>query len=166
MMAKKYSEEEIEMLAEKAAENAMEHFKHGLNCGECVLQGFLDLGITDYPHDIVGLVSGFGAGMGATGHTCGAVNAGIVVIGSEKGRKNPYAKPTFEERVDELNHPETGIYARHGDYIRQCFQELGTIECRDLCIAYPSFHSKERARNCKRIIGIAAKLAVRAALKE
>lgn len=44
-----YTEAEIEELAERASQNAMEHFKHGLNCGECVLQGFLDLGISGNP---------------------------------------------------------------------------------------------------------------------
>ena len=83
-----YTEEEIEQLAEKASQNAMEHFKHGLNCGECVLQGFLDLGISEYPPEIIALVSGMGGGMGFTKHTCGAVNAGMVVIGSKQGRKN------------------------------------------------------------------------------
>ena len=65
-----YTEAEIEELAERASQNAMEHFKHGLNCGECVLQGFLDLGISEYPPEIVGLVSGMGGGMGFTKHTC------------------------------------------------------------------------------------------------
>ncbi|MBR0293195.1 MAG: C_GCAxxG_C_C family protein [Acidaminococcaceae bacterium] len=118
-----YTEEEIEQLAEKASQNAMEHFKHGLNCGECVLQGFLDLGISEYPPEIIALVSGMGGGMGFTKHTCGAVNAGMVVIGSKQGRKNPYAKETFEERVDELHHDETGIYPRHAVYVKDVIKE-------------------------------------------
>lgn len=128
-----YTEAEIEELAERASQNAMEHFKHGLNCGECVLQGFLDLGISEYPPEIVGLVSGMGGGMGFTKHTCGAVNAGLVVISSKQGRKNPYAKETFAERVDELHHEGSGIYPRHGAYVKEFIKEYGTIECRDLC---------------------------------
>ena len=162
---KKYTEEEIEALAEQAAQNAMGHFRNGLNCGECVLQGFLDLGLSDYPKEIVGLVSGMGAGMGETGHTCGAVNAGMVVISSMHGRKNPYEKESFEERVDQLHHPETGIYPRHGAYVRAFMKEKGTIECRDLSIQW-DFDSKDRKRNCKQIIGLATKLATKAALKE
>ena len=38
---KVYTEAEIEEIAEKASQTAMEHFKHGLNCGECVFQGYL-----------------------------------------------------------------------------------------------------------------------------
>ncbi len=119
-----YTEEEIEQLAEKASQNAMEHF--------------------------------------------GAVNAGMVVIGSKQGRKNPYAKETFEERVDELHHDETGIYPRHAVYVKDVIKEYGTIECRDLCFPFDESTKdgmKERARNCKKIIGFCAKEATKAALK-
>ena len=99
-----YTEAEIEELAERASQNAMEHFKHGLNCGECVLQGFLDLGISEYPPEIVGLVSGMGGGMGFTKHTFGAVNAGLVVIGSKipmrkKPLQNGWTNCTMREAV-------------------------------------------------------------------
>lgn len=165
---KMYTEAEIEALAEKAAECAMEHFKHGLNCGECVVQGFWDLGLSDYPKEIVGLVSGMGGGMGFTHHTCGAVNAGLVVISSEKGRKNPYARETFAERVDELHHPGTGIYPRHGAYVKECIKEYGTMECRDLCLPFDESTpegKKDRARNCKKLIGFCTREAVKAALR-
>ena len=115
---KKYTEEEIEILAEQAAQNAMNHYKYGVSCGECVFKGFLDLGLSDFPPETVALASGFGAGMGASHHTCGAINGGMLVIGTMQGRKDPYALPTFEERVDELNHPQKGVYARQGKYVR------------------------------------------------
>ena len=164
---KDYTEIEIEELAEKAAQNAMNHYRYGLNCGECVLKGFMDLNLTDYSPEIVGLVSGFGAGMGMTKHTCGAINAGLVVIGTLKGRKDPYALGTFEERVDQLHHEKTGIYPRHGDYVKKCICEYGTIDCRDLCFPFDEStpeKKKIRARNCKKIIGFCAKEATKAAL--
>ena len=164
-MNQPFDQETIDRLAEDAARRAMEHYKHGLNCAECVLQAFLDLHISDYDPSIVGLVSGMGGGMGHTGHTCGAVNAGMVVVSAEKGRKNPYAAPSAKERVAELNAPETGVYARHRAYLRECFAQLGTIECRDLCIQYDDIASRDRAKNCQRIIGLCAAAAVRHALK-
>lgn len=160
-----YTPEQVEKLSGDAARRAMEHYKHGLNCAECVLQAFLDLGISDYDPSIVGLVSGMGGGMGHTGYTCGAVNAGLVVVSAEKGRKNPYAASTPKERIAELNAPETGVYARHGAYLRECFAQLGSIECRDLCIQYRDFWGRDRAKNCQRIIGLCAAAAVRHALK-
>ena len=162
---KKYTPEEIEALAEQAAKNATEHFKHGINCGECVFMGFLELGLTDYPPEVVALASGFGGGMGKTYHTCGAVNGGMLAIGTMKGRKNPYALPSYEERVDELNHEGSGVYSRHGAFVKDVFKEWGTIDCRDLCINY-DFHSKDRARNCKQIIAYCAREATKHALKE
>ena len=50
-----YTEAEIEELAEKASQNAMAHFKNGLNCGECAVS-YTHLfaaniaGQTAYPH--------------------------------------------------------------------------------------------------------------------
>ena len=165
MMKTVYTPEQVEELSMEAARRAMEHFRHGLNCAECVLQAFLDLGISDYDPSIVGLVSGMGGGMAHTGHTCGAVNAGLVVVSAEKGRKNPYAATSPKERIAELNAPGTGVYARHKAYLLDCFRELGSIECRDLCIQYRDFASRDRAKNCRRIIGLCAAGAVRHALK-
>ncbi len=163
---RQYTDEEIEALAEQASKNAMNHFKYGVSCGECTLKGFLDLGLTDFPAETVALASGFGAGMGASRHTCGAVNGGMLIIGTTHGRRDPYALPTFEERVDELNHPDTGVYARHGKYVREVITEFGSIECRDLTFPFEDFHCKDRARKCKRIIGFCAKQATKAALKD
>ena len=163
---RQYTDEEIEALAEQASQNAMNHFKYGVSCGECTLKGFLDLGLTDFPAETVALASGFGAGMGASRHTCGAVNGGMLIIGTTHGRRDPYALPTFEERVDELNHPDTGVYARHGKSVREVITEFGSIECRDLTFPFEDFHCKDRARKCKRIIGFCAKQATKAALKD
>lgn len=163
---KVYTPEEIEELSEQAAKNAMEHFKHGLNCAECVLQGYLDLGISSYPPEIIGLVSGMGGGMGQTKHACGAVNGGMIVIGSEKGRKNPYALEAMEDRVKELNDPETGIYARHRKYLREFAAVYGSLDCLDLTMQHDDFNSVDRKRGCKKIIGEAAKLATKAALSQ
>ncbi len=164
---KKYTPEEIEAIAEKVSKEAMEHFKHGLNCSESVFKAFLDAGISDFPPETVALVSGMGGGMGGTGNTCGAVNAGMLVISAMKGRKNPYAKETMDERVEELHNPETGIYPIHGKYVNRAMEEYGTIGCRELCAPFDQSTpegKKNRARNCKKIIGFCAKEATRIAL--
>lgn len=166
---KTFSEAEREDIAERAAQSAMEHFKHGLNCAESVFLGYLEQDCSGFPKEAVALSSGMGFGMGATQHTCGAVNAGLLIIGSRHGRKDPYAKESFEERRDELHHAETGIYPRHGAYIRACVAEWGTTECRDLCLPFDESTpegAKARKRNCKQIIGWCAREAARAALKD
>lgn len=166
MEKKHYTPEERAALAEQAAANAGEHFRHGLNCSECVLKGFLDLGLTDYPPETVALASGMGGGMGGTGRLCGAVNAGMLVVSAMHGRRDPYAKDTMEARVDELHHPETGIYSRHAAYLRAVMKELGSLECRDLCFPYPDFDSKDRKRNCKKILMTCARIATEMALRD
>lgn len=166
MEKKHYTPEERAALAEKAAANAGEHFRHGLNCSECVLKGFLELGLTDYPPETVALVSGMGGGMGRTGHLCGAVNAGMLVISSMHGRRDPYAKATMEERVDELHHPETGIYPRHAAYVRAVLGAIGSLDCRDLCAPYADHNSPERKRNCKKIVMTCARIATEMALRD
>jgi C_GCAxxG_C_C family probable redox protein len=166
MEKKHYTPEERAELAEKAAANAGEHFRHGLNCGECVLKGFLDLGLTDFPPEIVALASGMGGGMGGTGRMCGAVNAGMLVISSMHGRRNPYAKETMDERIEELHHPETGVYPRHAAYLRAVIREIGALDCRDLCLPYEDFESRDRKRNCKKIIMTCARIAAEMALRD
>ena len=160
-----YTPEEIEALAEKAAQNAVEHYRHGLSCGECVLKGFLELGLTDYPPETVALVSGFGGGMGGTGHACGAICGGMMAVGTCQGRKDPYGLEAFEARVGQLRRPETGVYARHGAYIKACVTQWGSTECRDISLPFGDFESIERKRNCKKLIAFCAKEAVKEALK-
>jgi len=164
-----YTAEEIAELSAKAEANAKEHFRHGLNCGECVFKGFLDLGISELAPETVRLASGMGGGIGFTKHLCGAVNAGLLIIGSRHGRPDPYARPTFEERVDELHHEGTGIYPRHAEYVRQVIAEYGTLECYDLCFPFDQSTKdgvKARARNCQKLIGFCARIATEAALKD
>ncbi len=164
-----YAPEEIEELAAKAEKLARGHFRDGLNCGECVMLAYLELGVSDFPKETVALVSGMGGGIGFTHHMCGAVNAGVCAIGTRQGRKNPYEKETFEERVDQLHHDGTGIYPRHEAYVRDVVTEYGTMDCRDLCLPFDESTpegKKARAKNCQQIIGFCARKATEAALKE
>lgn len=156
----------VDEVAEKCAQLAGEYFKTGMTCSECVLKAWLDMGITDFPPEVVALCTGMGGGMGKTRHTCGAVNAGMMAISTMKGRKDPLKASTFEERVRELNEPETGIYDRHGQYVREIITEWGSIECRDMCFPFKEFESVDRARNCKKIIKFCAAAAARTALAE
>ena len=53
--------------------------------------------------------------------------------------------------------------------VMNCIAEWGTIECRDLCFPFDESTpegKKDRARNCKKLIGWCAKEATKAALKE
>lgn len=157
-------QERILALSTQAEEASRNYFRQGLNCSECALQAFLDLGITDFPPEIVALSSGFGGGIGMTRNTCGAVLGAALAIGTLRGRKNPLAKETMQERVAELN-SEDGIYQFFRRFIEEMEAEYGTIVCRELTKDY-DWDSKPRKKNCQGIIGYAVKLAVKYALEE
>lgn len=155
----------IDELVEECGKRAGDYFKVGLSCSECVFKAWVDLGLTEYPPEVVAFSSGFGGGFGATRHVCGAVCGGMLIVGSTKGRKDPLAHPTFEERVEELNREQTGVYACHAAYVRDVIREWGSLECRDLILPFEDFHSKDRARNCKQIIKFCAEAGARRALE-
>lgn len=155
----------IEELREKAKDSAKNYYRLGLNCSECVFKSFLDLELTDYPKEVVGLSSGFGAGIGKTKNVCGAFLGAALSVASIKGRKNPLAKGTLKERVKELN-DEGGVYSIFNSLVKEFEKDYGTIVCRELTEAYEDWNSRERKKNCQEIIGYAASLAIKHALKE
>ncbi len=156
--------QDIEPMQKQAEAAAREHFRHGLNCAECVLKSFLELGLTDYPPEIIALASGFGGGIGLTQNTCGAVLGGALAIGTLRGRKDPLAKEAVEDRIAELN-GEDGVYQVFRRYIEEIEAKYGTILCRELCSGY-DWASKERKKNCQQIIGQMAALAVKYGLEK
>ena len=154
---------EIDRLSARVEEQAKNYFRQGLNCAECALKSFLDLGLTEFPPEIVALASGLGGGIGMTKHTCGAVLGGALAIGTMQGRKDPLAKETMQERIQELN-GEGGIYQIFRTYVEELEAEYGTIVCRELAKSY-DWEGKPRKKNCQMIIGRAAGLAVKYALQ-
>lgn len=156
--------QETAVLMEKAEESARSHFREGLNCAECVMRSFLELGLTDLPDEIITMASGLGGGIGMTHHDCGAVMGGALAIGTTQGRKDPFAKETFQERVEELN-GENGIYQLFRRYIEEVEEKYGTIVCRELNKGL-DWEGKPRKKNCQAIIGHCAALAVKYALEE
>lgn len=155
----------IEELREKAEKDAREYFRHGLNCAECALKSFWDLGFTDFPPEIVALASGFGGGIGMTRNTCGAILGGALAIATMKGRKDPLAKETMHERIDELNNEETGVYQVFRRYIEEVEAKYGTLICRELAQGY-EWEGKPRKKNCQEMIGYCTSLAVKYAMEK
>jgi len=152
-----------EEMSRQAGEAARNYFRQGLNCAECAMKSFLDLGLTDYPPEIVALGSGFGGGIGQTRNTCGAVLGAAMAIGTMRGRKNPLAKETVQERIAELN-DEDGVYQVFRRFVEEIEAKYGTIVCRELAKGY-EWEGKPRKKNCQEIIGYCAELAVKYALE-
>lgn len=78
----------IEELREIAKESAKNYYRLGLNCSECVFKSFLDLELTDYPKEVVGLSSGFGGGIGKTRNVCGAFLGAALSVAAIKAINN------------------------------------------------------------------------------
>lgn len=154
----------LEELQEKARTLARGYFREGLNCAECVLKSFLDLGLTDYSEDILALATGFGGGIGHTRNDCGSVLGAVLAIGTVKGRKNPMEKDTLAERIQQLQ-GENGIYKIFGGLVEEFTQKYGTIVCNELSLGY-EWEGKQRKKNCQELIGYCAELAVKYALSK
>jgi len=158
------NESNIEEMMEKAEAAAKGYFREGLNCSECVFQSFLDLGLTDLPREVIALSSGFGGGIGMTKNTCGALLGAAMSVAAVKGRKDPKAKESMDERIEEL-YGEGGIYSIFSSLVKEFEEKYGTVSCKEITDVFPDWHSRERKKNCQSIVGYAAALGVKYALK-
>lgn len=151
------SQEEIITTAEQIAKG---YFKQGLNCSECVLRTFMDMHDIDLPEEAITLCTGFGGGMGHTQNSCGAISGAVMGLGTIRGRRDPFAKEDMGERIAEL---QQEIYPIFGKMVNEIKEHEGTLICKELCDPFGDFDSKERKRNCLRLIsycaGVAAKYA-------
>lgn len=136
---------------EQLVANAGGYFKEGLNCSECVFKGYLDLGDSGFPDEIIALASPFGGGIGHTKNTCGALIGACMALGTQMGRKNPLEKETMAERVAELQ-GEGGIYPYIGDVVGEFVELCGSASCAEITEPYGEFGSVERKKNCKGVI--------------
>ena len=148
-------------IVEKTEQAAREHFRHGLNCTECVVQGFLDTHDTGMPSEVLALATGFGGGVGRTKNLCGAISGAVMALGLVKGRRNPLAKETPGERVRELGE----LYPFFTDMVREIEAHYGTLVCSELSAPFGEFESKARRRNCQEMVGYCAAIAAKYAGK-
>ena len=156
-------QEQVQALRTQAEESAKNYFRQGLNCAECALKSFLDLGLTDDSPEVVAMASGFGGGIGLTRNTCGAVLGAAMAIGTLRGRRDPLAKETLQERIEEL-YGTDGIYQLYRRFVEEVEGKYGTIVCREMTAGY-EWEGKPRKKNCQEIIRYTAGLAVKYALE-
>jgi C_GCAxxG_C_C family probable redox protein len=101
-------------------ELAVAAHREGFNCSQAVLSAFApDLGLD---REVALRVSSvFGAGIGRTGQTCGAVSGALMAIGLKYGSINPEDKTTKER-----------VYALGREFVRQFRARNGTTLCPEL----------------------------------
>lgn len=148
-------------LVEQAQQESRNYFRQGLNCTECVMYTFLDLYNKDMPQEIMAAATGFGAGMGDTKNTCGAITGAVMALSSAIGRKDPFAKEGLAERISELR----SVYSLVGEMVHEIEAHYGTLICKELSAPLGEFEGKARKKNCMEIIGYCSGLAMEYALK-
>lgn len=92
----------------------------GLTCSESTLRYLIEQGTIDLPLDSVKLMTGLHGGMGRCAK-CGAVNAGVVALGSKFGRVEP-------EEVDELYR----CMSITEEFLKAFETKFGTLNCKEL----------------------------------
>ncbi len=148
-------------LVEQAEQNSSNYFRQGLNCTECIMCTFLDIYNKEMPRESLALATGFGAGLGNTKNTCGAITGAVMALSSVIGRKDPFARETVGERVAELKE----VYSLVGEMVHEIEDHYGTLICKELSAPLGEFEGKARKKNCMQIIGYCGGLAMKYALK-
>ncbi len=142
---------------ERVGEYAVENFKRGLNCSECILEALVREGELDISREQIGMCIGFGAGVGLQGCLCGALAGAVLANGIRYGRKDPY---TVDDAV-RAQEVAGKYYRRYHAMVNEFVEEQGDITCAGISAPYGDWMSRERKINCLKLIGATARLAYR-----
>jgi C_GCAxxG_C_C family probable redox protein len=104
----------------KKAEKASEYFRNKFNCSQSVFTVFgTGYGISE--DNCLKVSCAFGAGMGRTQNTCGAVTGGIMALGLR------YGKALHDPEDKKLE-----TYAKTREFFKEFKIKNGTLSCREL----------------------------------
>ena len=102
------------------AYKAIEKFKNNFNCAQAVFSAYsADFGLDEAV--ACKTACAFGAGMGRTGRTCGAVTGAFMVIGLARGMASAQEKDAKEQ-----------TYRMTQSFIREFEKQHRSIECREI----------------------------------
>ncbi len=131
---------------------AVENFKKGLNCCECVYDALIRAGALEVDGATRAMCVGFGGGIGLTGFTCGALSGEVLANGAMYGRSDPWATP----EADRGSEVARKYYRRYNRIVHDFIADNGSALCKDICAPLGDFHDKARRVNCMKLIGRAA----------
>jgi len=104
----------------KNAECAVQYFMESATCAQSILAVYgPKVGLTT--EQCLQIGSSLGGGIGYQQHTCGAINAGAIVIGLKHGN-------SVHGDMDKKNR----AIKLAGDFVLECQQILGNIQCSEL----------------------------------
>ena len=127
---------------------AIRNFKNGLNCAESIYDALIETGVINMPKETMAMCTGFGGGVGLTGHICGALAAAVMANGAKHGR-NP----------GETNQPAVNYYRRYNKMVSEFKKEHGAVNCDEITASFGGFNSKSRRAGCMKLVGKTAALA-------
>ena len=137
------------------SEYAVEGFRNGLNCTECVLDALKRAGVLNVSGEAMAMCVGFGGGGGLTGHVCGGLSGAIMANGAVYGRANPWSEPEETRGADVADK----YYRRYNRMVHRFIEENGSALCGEISAPFGDFHSRERRKNCLKVIAASAVLA-------
>jgi C_GCAxxG_C_C family probable redox protein len=102
-------------------ESAAENMRSGYNCAQAVVKAFsVEAGFSSL-EDALLIASGFGGGIGRTGHICGALSGAVMVLSKMRGYQEPADSAGRARTYSLVKQLMDGFRAEHG-----------AILCRDL----------------------------------
>jgi len=144
------SMEQKEDIRELCGNLAVENFKSGLNCCESVYNALLRAGVLEGVDPKTQAMC-----IGLSGHTCGALSGMVMAGGALYGRPDPYAV-SDDVRMKEI---AGKYYRRYNKMVADFNAAFGSTNCRDICAAHGEWASKDRKKNCLKMIASTAKMA-------
>lgn len=149
MALKKLSQDELERRVKSIHKK---HVDEKMTCSERVFLTVYSVLETDFPAEVVTLLTGFGGGVGGTHSSlCGAVSGGVAALGLVYGRRKP-----AEESRDRA-------YEASRAFFCQFKSKFGSEVCGELIgdlLRKNGFDSDERKERCFQYTLNAAKLCV------
>jgi C_GCAxxG_C_C family probable redox protein len=151
--------EKIEEIKQRARKN----FSLGWNCPECVMEAVLTVIDTGFPKDILKMATGFGAGIGLYGDTCGALTGAVMAVGTIHGRSS---LPEGEgkkvlKKSKKLLYGKPGLYRLFNQVPNRFSEKYNHTLCRELTKKWQKnwLKKREHALFCREVITYSAEIA-------
>ena len=151
MAEKKTYEEMLQLVGELAINN----FKSGYNCTECVFLALIDSGALPVPRETVKMAIGFGGGIGCSGETCGALSGAIMANGAVHGRLGWET----EDPMQRGNDVAGKYYRRYNAMVHEFEKANGAVSCKGISAPFGDWNCKDRKKYCMKMIGATAQMA-------
>ena len=151
MSEKKTYEEMLQLVSELAINN----FKTGYNCTECVFLALIDAGALDIPRETVKICIGFGGGIGCSGETCGALSGAVMANGAKYGRLGWETEDPMQRGMDVAEK----YYRRYNAMVHEFAKANGAVTCKGISAPFGDWNCKDRKKYCMKMIGATAQMA-------